>query len=161
VGNLGDTSTLADPSVVDDLVKNRAARRGDDAIVISGHKLSAAEIEAALVRHDAVAEAAVIGFAGSGKDESIQAFVVLEPDANPTDVLQADLKGWLRREVSTYAAPEVVQFVRALPKTPSGEVVRPMLRRAAEGASDLGDASGLADPSVAAELVKGRAAAPA
>jgi acetyl-CoA synthetase len=160
VGNLGDTSTLADPSVVDDLVKNRAARRGDDLIHVAGQTLSAGEIEAALGRHDSVAEAAIVGVQTAGKGEAVHAFVVLDPDVRPTDVLQADLKGWLRREIGPHAAPDTVLFVRALPKTAAGELVRPILRKVAEGASDVGDPAGLADPSVVDDLVQSRAAAP-
>jgi acetyl-CoA synthetase len=159
LGNLGDTSTLADPAVVDDLVKNRGARRGDDSLTIDGQKLSAGALEEALAGHDAVAEAAVVGVP-KGAGDAVHVFVVLEPDVDPTDVLQADLKGFVRREVGAHAVPEVVQFCRALPKTPSGELVRPVLRRIAEGGAP-GDASGLADPAVVEELVKDRATAEA
>ncbi|MEO8114681.1 MAG: hypothetical protein ABI655_09880 [Phenylobacterium sp.] len=145
---------------MDDLVNNRSHRRGDEVITVAGQKLAAPEIEAALRSHDAVADAAVVGVGGPGADEAIHAFVVLEPDANPTDVLQADLKGWIRREIGPLAVPQVVQFARGLPKTPSGEVVRPLLRRIAEGRDPAsGDASGLADPSVLDDLVNNRASA--
>jgi len=161
LANLGDTSTLADPSVVDDLVKNRAARRGDD-ITVEGHKLQVADLEAALKGHSSVADAAVVGVPASGGQEAIHAFVQLEPDVAPTDVLQADIRGWMRREVGPQAAPAVVQFVSGLPKARSGEVVHPLLRKIAVGdVKALGDLSALADPGVVDELVKGRAPAEA
>jgi len=74
-----------------------------------------------------------------------------------TDVLQADLKGWIRREIGVHAAPEVVQFARALPRTREGDLVRPILERIAASGGEVGDISGLADPSVVDELVRTRA----
>ncbi|WP_411288873.1 acetate--CoA ligase [Phenylobacterium sp.] len=160
LSNLGDTSTLADPSVVDDLVKNRGARRGDDAIVSGGQRLSAGEIEATLARHEAVAEAVVVGVAHTTKGEAVWCYVRAHEDVSVTDVLAADLKGFIRRELGAHAVPEVVQFAADLPRTPSGEVVRPMLRQIAEGdAANLGDTTGLRDPSVIIALVKARAQA--
>ncbi|MDB5419255.1 MAG: acs [Phenylobacterium sp.] len=162
LSNLGDTSTLADPAVVDDLVKNRAARRGDEQIVVGGQKLFAPDLEAVLRAHDAIADAAVVGVARAGGDETIHAFVKLEPDVTATDVLQADIKGWMRREVGPHAVPEVVQFAADLPKSRSGEIVRPLLRKIAEGQlKALGDLSALADPSVVDDLVKNHAPADA
>ncbi|HEV2532386.1 AMP-binding enzyme [Phenylobacterium sp.] len=122
----------------------------------------APDLEAVLRAHGAIADAAVIGVAGAGADEAIHAFVQLEPDEVATDVLQADIKGFVRREVGPHAVPAVVQFVRGLPKTPAGELVRPLLRKIAEGdVKDLGDTSGLADPSVVDDLVKNHAPAEA
>ncbi|MDB5476101.1 MAG: acs [Phenylobacterium sp.] len=157
LGNLGDTSTLADPAVVDDLVRNRAARRGDEVIAVGGLKLSAPDLEAKLRAHDAVVDAAVVGVAQAGGDEAIHAFVKLEPGFMPTDVMRADLRGYLRREVGPQAAPAVVQFVEGLPRARSGELVRSLLRKIAEGdVKDLGDTSALVDPSVVDDLVKNR-----
>ena len=160
LSNLGDTSTLADPLVVDDLVQNRGARRGDDAIVSGGHRLWASEIEATLVRHEAVFEAVVVGVSHKTKGEAVWCYVRAHEDVSVTDVLAADLKGFLRREMGAHAVPEVVQFAADLPRTPSGEVVRAMLRQIAEGdAANLGDTTGLRDPSVIIALVKARAQA--
>ncbi len=158
VGNLGDTSTLADPGVVDDLIRNRAARRGEDLIVSDGHRLSAAAIEAALASHSSVAEAAVVGFAHGKRGEAVWAFVVVEADTDATDVLAADIKGFIRRELGPQSVPEVVQFAPALPRTPDGEVVTPILRRIAE-TGEGGDAQGLADPDVVERLISTRAQA--
>jgi acetyl-CoA synthetase len=162
LSNLGDTSTLADPAVVEDLVRNRAARRGDEQIRIGGQTLSAPDLEAALRAHADIADAAVVGVPTDGGDEAIHAFVKLEPDIAPTDVLQADIKAWMRREVGPHATPAVIQFARGLPKTRSGELARALLRRIAEGdVKDFGDVSQLADPSVLHDLVQNRAPAEA
>jgi acetyl-CoA synthetase len=156
LGNLGDTSTLADPAVVDDLVANRAARTDHDFITVDGRRLLVAELEAVLAQHPAVAESAVVGFPDKAHGEAAWAFVTVKPDEPATDVLAADLKGWIRREIGPHAVPQGVQF-GALPKTPAGEIVRPILKRIAEQAGDVGDTAGLADPAVVAHLVKTRA----
>jgi len=143
-------------------VKNRAARRGDDQLVVDGQRLYAGDLEAVLRAHDAVVDAAVVGVPQKGGDEAIHAFVELEPGFMASDVMRADLRGWMRREVGPHAAPAVVQFVAGLPRAPSGELVRPLLRKIAEGdVKDLGDISGLADPSVVEDLVKNSAPAEA
>jgi acetyl-CoA synthetase len=161
--NLGDTSTLADPAVVEDLVKNRAVRRSDEQIRIAGGQtLDAPTLEAALRAHPDIIEAAVVGVPTSGGEEAVHAFVTLEPGVAATDVLQADIRGWMRREVGPQAAPAVVQFARALPKTRSGELVRSLVRKIAEGETkEFGDLSQLADPGVIADLVRNRAPAEA
>ena len=155
LSNLGDISTLAEPAVVDDLVKNRAARRGDDEIISDGQRVSTREVEAVLANHDAVAEAAAVGFPSAKRGEAVWAFVTPEEGAMVSDVLAADLKGWIRRELGAHAVPEVVQF-GPLPKTRSGEVVRPLLERIA-ATGEAGDVSGLADTAVADYLVNTRA----
>ena len=155
LSNLGDISTLADPSVVDDLVANRAARKGHDEIISGGQRLSAHEIEMVLTKHSAVAEACVVGFPSKSHVEGVWAFVTPVPDTALTDVLVADLKGWVRRALGAHAVPEVVQF-GPLPKTHAGEVVRPLLQRIA-ATGEAGDISGLEDTAVADYLVKTRA----
>jgi acetyl-CoA synthetase len=160
LGNLGDTSTLADPAVVDDLVKNRAARRGDDQIVSGGRVMMAPDLDAALRAHADIADAAVVGVPAAGGAEAVTAFVILEPDVRITDVLQADIKGWMRREVGPQAVPAEVRFVHGLPKARSGEVARALLRKIAMGETkDLGDVSALANPDVLSELIKTHAEA--
>jgi acetyl-CoA synthetase len=162
LGNLGDTSTLADPAVVDDLVKNRAGQRGEEHLSVGGQTLNAVDLEAALRAHAAIAEAAVVGVPKSGGEEAIHAFVCLEPGLLASDVMRADIRGWMRREVGPFAAPEVIQFAAGLPKSRSGEVVRPLLRKIAAGeVKDLGDTSALADPSVVGELIRNRTPAEA
>ena len=157
LSNLGDTSTLAEPAVVDDLVKNRAARRGDDHVVTAGKLMSCAEVEAKLAEHTAVGEASVVGAPHAGKGEALWAFITPDAGILASDVLAADIKGYLRREMGEAAVPEVVVF-GALPKTAAGEVVRPVLARIA-ATGEAGDLSGLADPATAAQLAKARAEA--
>jgi acetyl-CoA synthetase len=156
LGNLGDTSTLADPLVVEDLVANRAARRDDDIINCEGRRLSVTELEQVLEKHPSIREAHVVGIPDPKRGEAPWAFVEVEADVAATDVLAADIKGWVRREIGPHAVPEGVQFGH-LPKTPSGAVVRPILQRVAQQAEDVGDTTGLADPGVVAHLVKSRA----
>jgi acetyl-CoA synthetase len=131
--------------------------RVDDVINVSGHRLGTAEIESALVGNDKVAEAAVVGYPHDVKGQGIYCFVTLKADVVATDVLQAELKGWVRREIGPFAAPDVVQFAPGLPKTRSGKIMRRILRKIAENdLSNLGDTTTLADPSVVDDLVKNR-----
>ena len=155
LSNLGDTSTLAEPAVVDDLVKNRASRKGDDEVVVAGKRFSCAELETTLKSHGAVADASIVGVPDAHKGEVLWAFVEPDPEIMASDVLGAELKGFLRREIGEAAAPAHVIF-GPLPKTLAGAVVRPVLRRIAEK-GDPGDVSGLADRAVAAHLAKLRA----
>jgi acetyl-CoA synthetase len=132
--------------------------RVDDVINVSGHRLGTAEIESALVAHESVAEAAVVGCPHPVKGQGIYCYVTLNADVTPTDILQAELKGWVRREIGPFAAPDVVQFAPGLPKTRSGKIMRRILRKIAEDdLSNLGDTSTLADPAVVDDLVKNRA----
>jgi acetyl-CoA synthetase len=131
--------------------------RVDDVINVSGHRLGTAEIESALVGNENVAEAAVVGFPHNIKGQGIYCFVTLKADVKPTDILQAELKGWVRREIGPFAAVDIVQFAPSLPKTRSGKIMRRILRKIAENdLSNLGDTSTLADPSVVDDLVKNR-----
>jgi acetyl-CoA synthetase len=150
IGNLGDTSTLADPSVVDDLVRNRAEDGAPDIIPVGEHRVAADEVEDVLETNDNVLEAACV--AGPG---GVYAFVVLAADSRPSDILQAELKGLIRREVGVDAAPETVRFISALPREKSGRLARRMLRKAAAGdLANLGDPSSLADPAALDDLLK-------
>jgi acetyl-CoA synthetase len=134
--------------------------RVDDVINVSGHRLGTAEIESALVAHAAVAEAAVVGYPHPVKGQGIYCYVTVNADVTPNDVLEADLKGWVRREIGPFAAPDVVQFAPGLPKTRSGKIMRRILRKIAEDdISNLGDTSTLADPAVVDDLVQHRAGA--
>jgi acetyl-CoA synthetase len=132
--------------------------RVDDVINVSGHRLGTAEIESALVAHAAVTEAAVVGYPHPVKGQGIYCYVTLMADLAPTDVLAAELKGWVRREIGPFAAPDLIQFAPGLPKTRSGKIMRRILRKIAENdLSNLGDTSTLADPQVVDDLVKNRA----
>jgi len=155
IANLGDTSTLADPSVVDDLVRNRADDSAPDVIEVSGQKVAAGEVEAVLEAFDGIeAAACVAGPRGP------QAFVVLSADTRPTDILEAELKGLVRREVGPAATPAEIRFVSALPRSKAGHLARRVLRKVAAGdLANLGDPAALADPAVLDELLKNPATA--
>ena len=135
--------------------------RVDDVINVSGHRLGTAEIESALVGHEAVAEAAVVGYPHEIKGQGIYCFVTLKVGVEATEVLQADLRGFVRHEIGPFAAPDVIQFAPGLPKTRSGKIMRRILRKIAEDdMSNLGDTSTLADPAVVDELIASAAVSP-
>ncbi len=132
--------------------------RVDDVINVSGHRLGTAEIESALVAHNSVAEAAVVGFPHDIKGQGIYAYVTLTADHAPSEALRAELIKWVRREIGPFAAPDAIQWAPGLPKTRSGKIMRRILRKVAEGdVGNLGDISTLADPSVVEDLVRNRA----
>jgi acetyl-CoA synthetase len=131
--------------------------RIDDVINISGHRLGTAEVESALVSHESVAEAAVVGFPHDIKGEGIYVFVTLKDGFDPTPELLKVLVGHVREAIGAIASPDKIQFAPGLPKTRSGKIMRRILRKIAHGdVSNLGDVSTLADPTVVTELVKNR-----
>ena len=131
--------------------------RVDDVINVSGHRMGTAEVESALVLHEAVAEAAVVGMPHEVKGQGIYAYVTLNDGVEAGDTLRRDLVTWVRREIGPIAAPDAVQFAPGLPKTRSGKIMRRILRKIAEGdVSSLGDTSTLADPAVVDDLVANR-----
>lgn len=131
--------------------------RIDDVINISGHRLGTAEVESALVSHEAVAEAAVVGFPHEIKGEGIYVFVTLKEGFTPTEELRKTLVQHVRKVIGPIASPDKLQFAPGLPKTRSGKIMRRILRKIAQGAvEELGDTSTLADPSVVDNLVKDR-----
>ena len=132
--------------------------RVDDVINVSGHRMGTAEVESALVLHDAVAEAAVVGFPHNIKGQGIYAYVTLMQDANPSPELNRELVQHVRREIGPIASPDVIQWAPGLPKTRSGKIMRRILRKiAANELDNLGDTSTLADPAVVDDLVENRA----
>jgi len=131
--------------------------RVDDVLNVSGHRMGTAEVESALVLHERVTEAAVVGVPHDVKGQGIYAYVMLTAGAEPSDALAAELKQWVRREIGPIATPDAIQFAPALPKTRSGKIMRRILRKVAAGETgELGDTSTLADPGVVDELVAGR-----
>ncbi len=129
--------------------------RIDDVINVSGHRMGTAEVESALVSHEAVAEAAVVGFPHEVKGQGIYAYVTLNQGVEPSDALRAELITHVRKEIGPIAAPDVIHWAPALPKTRSGKIMRRILRKVAEGAPDqIGDTTTLADPSVVADIIK-------
>jgi acetyl-CoA synthetase len=136
--------------------------RVDDVINVSGHRMGTAEVESALVAHQKVAEAAVVGFPHDLKGQGIYAYVILNAQDHPSEELRAELVKWVRHEIGPIATPDVIQFAPGLPKTRSGKIMRRILRKIAENdISNLGDTSTLADPAVVDDLVANRAAAKA
>lgn len=134
--------------------------RVDDVLNVSGHRLGTAEIESALVGHDNVTEAAVVGFPHDIKGQGIYCYVTLAAGVHPSEDIAHDLKQWVRKQISPIATPDVIQFTDALPKTRSGKIMRRILRKIAEGeVGTLGDTSTLTNPEIVEELVKGRKAA--
>jgi acetyl-CoA synthetase len=130
--------------------------RVDDVLNVSGHRLGTAEIESALVGHEAVAEAAVVPMVHDIKGQGIYAYVVLSSaEAGASEELQSVLRAEVRRMIGPIATPDVIRIVPALPKTRSGKIMRRVLRKIAEGAvNDLGDLSTLADPTVVDRLLE-------
>lgn len=133
--------------------------RVDDVLNVSGHRMGTAEVESALVLHEAVAEAAVVGFPHDIKGQGIYAYVTLMSGTTGTDALLAELNALVRTEIGAIAKPDVIQWAPGLPKTRSGKIMRRILRKIAENELDsLGDTSTLADPSVVDDLIKNRPA---
>ena len=132
--------------------------RVDDVINVSGHRMGTAEVESALVLHEEVAEAAVVGYPHEIKGQGIYAYVTLMVGTDPSDGLHAELSEMVKKEIGSIAKPDVIQWAPGLPKTRSGKIMRRILRKiAAEEFDDLGDTSTLADPAVVDDLIKNRA----
>jgi acetyl-CoA synthetase len=131
--------------------------RVDDVINVSGHRMGTAEVESALVAHELVSEAAVVGYPHDIKGQGIYAYVTLMAGVTPTDALRKELAGWVRKEIGPIASPDLIQFAPSLPKTRSGKIMRRILRKIAENEfGALGDTSTLADPGVVTELIDNR-----
>ncbi len=131
--------------------------RLDDVINVSGHRMGTAEVESALVSHDKVAEAAVVGMPHDIKGQGIYAFVTLNVGVEATDDLKKELVKHVRTEIGPIATPDKIQFAPGLPKTRSGKIMRRILKKIAAGETgDLGDTSTLADPTVVDDLIKNK-----
>jgi acetyl-CoA synthetase len=131
--------------------------RVDDVLNVSGHRIGTAEVESALVSHELVTEAAVVGYPHDLKGQGIYAFVTLKTGVAKSDDLKKTLVAHVRKEIGPIASPDKIHFADALPKTRSGKIMRRILRKIAEGdVENLGDVTTLADPSVVDDLVKGR-----
>jgi acetyl-CoA synthetase len=128
--------------------------RVDDVLNVSGHRMGTAEVESALVLHDAVAEAAVVGFPHDIKGQGIYAYVTLMDGQSPSDELKVELLALITKEIGPIAKPDLIQWAPNLPKTRSGKIMRRILRKvAANDVDNLGDISTLADSSVVEDLV--------
>ncbi|MGA2966264.1 MAG: acetate--CoA ligase [Terriglobales bacterium] len=126
--------------------------RVDDVLNVSGHRLSTMEVESALVAHEKVAEAAVVGRPDDIKGQAISAFVTLEQGVAPTDALKEELKKWVAKEIGALAKPDEIRFTDTLPKTRSGKIMRRLLRELASSGEVKGDTTTLEDFGVIAKL---------
>lgn len=126
--------------------------RVDDVLNVSGHRLSTMEVESALVAHEKVAEAAVVGRPDDIKGQAISAFVTLEQGVPPTDALKEELKKWVAKEIGSLAKPDEIRFTDTLPKTRSGKIMRRLLRELASSGEVKGDTTTLEDFGVIAKL---------
>jgi len=131
--------------------------RVDDVINVSGHRMGTAEVESALVLHEKVAEAAVVGFPHDIKGQGIYCYVTLNAGVEANDDLTRELRQWVRTEIGPIATPDHLHFTPGLPKTRSGKIMRRILRKIAENDfGSLGDTSTLADPWLVDGLIEGR-----
>ena len=131
--------------------------RVDDVINVSGHRIGTAEVESALVLHDAVAEAAVVGYPHDVKGQGIYAYVTLMKGSEPSEALTRELLALVGKEIGSFAKPELIQWAPGLPKTRSGKIMRRILRKiACNELENMGDTSTLADPSVVDSLIERR-----
>ncbi len=131
--------------------------RVDDVINVSGHRMGTAEVESALVAHDKVSEAAVVGYPHPVKGQGIYAYVTLMAGEKGDEALRKELVRWVRKEIGPFAQPDLIQFTPSLPKTRSGKIMRRILRKIAEDEfSNLGDISTLADPAAVDDLIANR-----
>ena len=133
--------------------------RVDDVLNVSGHRMGTAEVESALVLHESVAEAAVVGYPHDIKGQGIYAYVTLMHDIHGSPELAQELNDLVKKEIGAIAKPDILQWAPGLPKTRSGKIMRRILRKIAENElQNLGDTSTLADPSVVDDLIKNRPA---
>jgi acetyl-CoA synthetase len=131
--------------------------RVDDVINVSGHRMGTAEVESALVAHEKVAEAAVVGYPHAVKGQGIYCYVTLMNGVEPSEELRKELRTWVRTEIGPIASPDLIQWAPGLPKTRSGKIMRRILRKIAENDyGALGDTSTLAEPAVVEDLIENR-----
>jgi acetyl-CoA synthetase len=127
----------------------------DDVVNVSGHRLSTAEIEAALIEDSSVAEAAVVGINDEMTGQAVNAFVSLKDNSQGGDSKRKELVMQVRKSIGPFAAPKAIFIVDDLPKTRSGKIMRRILRKILSGEEDsLGDTSTLADPSVVDQIIE-------
>jgi acetyl-CoA synthetase len=149
--------TTGDGAIVDEDGYYWIMGRIDDVINVSGHRLGTAELESALVSHDSVVEAAVVGMPHDTKGQGIYAFVTLKAGEDKSDQLVVTLKEHVRKMIGPIATPDRIQFADELPKTRSGKIVRRILTKIATGdITNFGDTSTLTDTSVLADLISKR-----
>ncbi len=147
----------SDRALIQDDGSVRVTGRTDDTLNVSGHLFGATEIESALILHDLVAEAAVVGYPHPVKGEGIYSFVALNKGVHSSDQMNDELNQIVREQISAVAKPDVIHCVTELPKTRSGKIMRRILRKIAiNDFSDLGDTSTLVNPAIVNELIESR-----
>mgnify|MGYP002651193850 CR=1 FL=1 len=138
---------------------DRITGRVDDVLNVSGHRMGTAEVESALVAHDKVSEAAVVGYPHDLKGQGIYCYVTLMDGEEPSDELRKELVAHVRKEIGPIASPDKIQFAPGLPKTRSGKIMRRILRKiATDDYEALGDISTLSEPGVVQQLIADRKA---
>jgi acetyl-CoA synthetase len=141
----------------DEFGNYRITGRVDDVINVSGHRIGTAEVENAINAHTGIVESAVVGYPHDIKGQGIYAFVICEDETHEEELLRKDIGTTVARIIGAIAKPDKIQFVRGLPKTRSGKIMRRILRKIAEGELEhLGDTSTLLDPSVVEEIKNAR-----
>ena len=134
----------------------RITGRVDDVINVSGHRMGTAEIENGINEHSAVIESAVVGYPHEIKGQGIYAYVIIDVSIRPSVEITQEILSTVTKEIGAIAKPDKIQFVKGLPKTRSGKIMRRILRKVAEGdTSNLGDTSTLLDPNVVKEIING------
>ena len=134
----------------------RITGRVDDVINVSGHRMGTAEVENGINEHSAVIESAVVGYPHEIKGQGIYAYVILDVSIRPSEEITQEILSTVTKEIGAIAKPDKIQFVKGLPKTRSGKIMRRILRKVAEGdTSNLGDTSTLLDPNVVKEIING------
>ncbi|TAE94645.1 MAG: acetyl-coenzyme A synthetase, partial [Runella slithyformis] len=134
----------------------RITGRVDDVLNVSGHRIGTAEVENAINMHADVIESAVVGYPHDIKGQGIYAFVICENSLDDEDLSRKDILATVTRIIGPIAKPDKIQFVRGLPKTRSGKIMRRILRKIAEGeTANLGDTSTLLDPTVVEDIKEG------
>ena len=130
----------------------RITGRVDDVVIVSGHNLGTAPIENAINEHEAVVESAVVGFPHDIKGNALYAYVILYDDFQPSDQMIKEIKDEVSKSIGAIAKPDKIQFVKGLPKTRSGKIMRRILRKIAAGENDFGDTSTLLNPEIVQDI---------
>lgn len=134
----------------------RITGRVDDVLNVSGHRIGTAEVENAINMHTGVLESAVVGYPHDLKGQGIYAYVIMDADVDNPTLIKADIMQTVTRVIGPIARPDKIQFVKGLPKTRSGKIMRRILRKIAEGdKNNVGDTSTLLDPAVVADIIAG------
>jgi len=148
-----------DGALKDEQGNFRITGRVDDVLNVSGHRLGTAEVENAINMHAGVVESAVVGYPHDIKGQGIYAYVIMEQLHDDPQLTRKDILQTVTRQIGPIAKPDKIQFVKGLPKTRSGKIMRRILRKIAEGETkNLGDTSTLLDPAVVDEIAAGRVA---